>query len=71
MRSERGGLLLGSRQEQVADRAEEWIDAIAVCELVPVVRIPVMILPFLGSESNGKSVSAPPGAILHKISGHV
>ena len=35
MRRERGGLLLGSRQEQVADRAEEWIDPVAVGELIP------------------------------------
>ena len=35
MRSERGGLLRGSRQEQVADRAEERIDTVALRELVP------------------------------------
>lgn len=35
MRRERGGLLLGLRQEQVADRAEERIDAVALRELVP------------------------------------
>ena len=35
VRSERGGLLLGSCQEQVADRAEERIDAVALRELIP------------------------------------
>jgi hypothetical protein len=35
VRGERGGLLLGSRQEQVVDRAEERIDAEAFREMVP------------------------------------